>query len=189
MRGRVYFLFIAAALVCLSTGCKTAYQYRVTEDDEKAKVVEGRPVKLLYGPLEYHFARQREGLDMRIINLSGQRIVLVGQRSYVMDPEGETHPLRDRVLGPGSYTGMALPPEPRVYPNLGTWPGGMTGWYDPLSGPADSTTYYWPNETYFGVKQPFEWHWKSGTARLRLEYQTEGKSFEHDFVLVRERVR
>jgi hypothetical protein len=188
-RGRAHFCLFAAG-ACVVGGCKTQpYQYRVTEDDQKAKVVAERPITVQYGPLEYYFMRTSERLDMRIINHTGQRIVLLGSRSSVIDPEGARHPLHDRVLAPESYTGMELPPEPRVYPSYGAWQGGLTGTYEPLSGPVDGVPYYWPSETYFGLKSPFEWEWKSGTARLQLVYQAGGRSFEHDFLLVRDRER
>ena len=167
-------------------------RFRVTPDEEKTMVVSpAQPVTVYYGPLKYYFIHSGppERLQMRIINLSDEQIVLVGEWSSVTDTLGISHPLLNRVLAPHSYSGMTLPPEPRIYPPFQAWPGGMQARFEPMSGPSDgSPFYYWQNETFFGVKQPqFDWEWESGTARLRLEYETEGRSFEHDFVLVRER--
>jgi hypothetical protein len=197
----VYLSIVAAALACVASGCcstcceagrnRYGYRYRVTQDEEQAKVVAEHPLTLYYGPLEYFFIRAPapERLQMRIINLSDEEIVLVGDWSSVTDTLGISHPLLNRVLAPHSYSGMTLPPEPKLYPPYQGWPGGMQARFEPMSGPSDgSPFYYWPNETFFGVPQPqFDWQWDSGTARLRLEYETEGRSFEHDFVLERER--
>jgi len=196
----VYLSIIAATLACVASGCCSTccvagrthyqYQYRVAQGDEKGSVVAAQPVALYYGPLEYYFIRAAppERLQMRIINLTDEQIVLVGEWSSVTDTIGINHTLRNCVLAPRSYSGITLQLEPKIYPTYLGWPGGFEGFYEPMSGPSDGpSAFYWPNQTYYGIKPPFEWEWESGTARLRLEYEAGGRSFEHNFVLVKER--
>jgi hypothetical protein len=196
----VYLSVVVAALACVASGCcsncclagRTHYefQYRVAQNAEKASVVAEQPVALYYGPLEYYFIRAGppERLQMRIINLTDEQIVLVGDWSSVTDTIGINHTLLTRVMGPHSFSGITLSPEPKIFPTYLGWPGGFEGYYEPMSGPSDGpSAYYWPNQTYYGVKPPFDWHWDTGTVRLRLEYEAGGRSFEHNFVLVRER--
>jgi hypothetical protein len=196
----VYLSLVVAALACVVSGCcsnccvagRTHYefQYRVAQNAEKATVVAEHPVALNYGPLQYYFFRAGppERLQMRIINLTDEQVVLVGDWSSVTDTIGINHTLRTRVMGPHSFSGFTLSPEPKIFPTYLGWPGGFEGYYEPMSGPSDGpSAFYWPNQTFYGVKPPWDWQWDSGTVRLRLEYEAGGRSFEHNFVLVRER--
>lgn len=184
----VIVLFAAGSLFL--TGCST-YQYRVVQPTTGAPPVASQSVSVHYDPLEYTLSRDHDRLVLQINNPTDDKIVLVGNRSFVVDPNGESHPMRDRVLAPRSFAKLALPPMPFTYaypdyfaygPGWGWFYAGS--WYDPFWGPG-----WWgpPPLTYRQVLTSYDWHWKEGPARLRLMYDHGGKTFEHDFEFVREK--
>jgi len=160
-----------------------------------APIVSYAPVAVHYEPLDYSFSVYQSHLALNITNPTPDSIELNGTRSFVVDREGESHPLRARVIGPHSFTRMLLPPIPFSYPynDYGMWgprwaygwgPGGYNpfwgGWYGPW-------IYAPPSVSYEQVLTVYDWRWKTGTARLRLAYERNGKSFEHNFEIVREK--
>lgn len=185
---RHFILFTFAALVFC--GCGT-YVYRVVQPGGVTQTITDQPVVLRYDPLEYRLVRQKDRLAMRIVNPTGDRIVLDGARSYVVDPEGESHPLRPHILGPQSFTHLLLPPLPFTvaYPDYywGWGPGWGWGPYDPFWGPFYGPAFYGPPPlSYARVITRYDWTWKTGAARMRFTYQRNTNVFEHNFEIIRE---
>jgi len=184
-------LFLGITL-CVS-GC-TTYQYRVIKPPTTAPPVASRPVTIHYDPLDYQLYRYRDRLAMHVTNPTDDRISLLGNRSYVVDPQGESRPIRSRVLGPHSFTQFLFPPIPFTYAYPAYWaygPGwgwGYIGsWYDPLWGPWYGPGWWGPPPvSYARVITPFDWSWGRGLARIKLTYERKGKTFEHDFEIMRE---
>jgi hypothetical protein len=188
-------LLLASVALCLS-GC-VSIRYRVVQPPmaPAGASVQKQPVNVHYDPLDYRLRQYHERLEMQITNPTEDKLVLLGNRSFVIDPKGESHPIRERVLGPHSFTKLLLPPEPfsYAYPDYWAWgPGwgwGYPGWYGP---------YYWgpyygpgwwgpPPLSYYRVLTLYDWEWKKGTARLRLTFEKANKdTFEQDFEIVRE---
>ncbi len=185
-----YLILLAGVTLCVS-GC-TTYRYRVVQPATGAPAVAAQPVTIHYEPLDYRLYRYRDRLLMHVTNPTSDRIVLLGNRSFVVDPNGESHPIRDRVLGPHSFTQFVLPPIPFTYAYPDYWAYGPGwGWYDPMWGPWGWYGYgpgLWgpPPVSYAQVYTPFDWKWKRGPARLKLTYERAAKTFEHDFEIVRE---
>jgi hypothetical protein len=158
------------------------------------------PVLIKVDPLQYHLVQRENRLVVQINNPTEERVVLLGDRSFVVDPRGESHPLRSRVIGPRSYTHLLLPPIPFAYPSAhygwgwggwGGW-GGYGGWgwgaYSPFWGPYYGPVFYGPPAvTYTRVMTNYDWEWKTGPVRLRLSYESGGKNFDHDFEVQREK--
>jgi hypothetical protein len=190
MKTRAIFLLGTIILVSLS-GC-TTYRYRVVQPPGVA-AVETQPVRVHVDPLDYTLFARHDRLGMHITNPTDDRILLLGSRSYVIDPQGESHPIRDRALGPHSFTELLLPPIPFSvpYPDYSVygpgWGWGYTGsWYDPFWGPGLG---WWgpPPIAYHRILTVYDWQWKGGPVRLRLAFERNGKNFEHDFEFVKER--
>jgi hypothetical protein len=183
---------ITLVAVCL-TSC-TTYRYRIVQPASGASAVADQPVNVRCEPLDYRLFRDHDHLAMQVTNPTDDRIVLLGNSSFVIDPSGESHPIRDRVLGPHSFTMFLLPPIPFTYATPDYWgwgPGwgwGYTGsWYDPMWGPWFGSGWWGPPlVSYQQVLTVYDWRWKTGPARLRLTYERAGKSIEHDFEFVRE---
>lgn len=187
------FCLVAAAALCLC-GCQT-YQYRIVQPPSGAPIVAKVAVALHYDPLDYRFTKYRDHLAVNIRNPTDDRVVLEGGRSFAVDPQGESHPLRDRVIGPHSFTRLLLPPIPftYAYPDYWDWGPGWgwgPGWYDPFWGGWYGPWFYGPPPlSYERVTTVYDWDWKIGLARLRLTYERNGKTFEHNLEIVREPVK
>jgi len=165
----------------------------VVQPSSSASPVAAQPVQIHYEPLDYTLARERDRLGLNINNPTDDQIVLLGNRSHVVDPTGESHPIHDRILAPHSFTRLIVPPVPftYAYPDYFAygpgWGWAYAGsWYDPFWGPGLG---WWgpPPLSYHQVLTNYDWQWKTGPARLRLTYERAGKIFEHDFELVREK--
>src|ERR1700756_1975432 len=104
---------------------------------------------------------------MTIINPTVENITLRGDQSYVVDPRGESHPVRGGMIAPHSYSAMLWPPSPVsgtvVYPDYYApgWWGYPYGW-----GPYYGGFYYGPAVSYYEVQTPFDWIWDVGPARF-----------------------
>ena len=59
---------------------------------------------------------------------------------------------------------------------------------DPLEYHLAMVRDYWgpPPVAYYQVSTVFDWNWKTGPARLRLTYDRNGQTFEHDLEIIRE---
>jgi len=173
----------------LATGCKT-YDYRIVQPANLAQRITGdNVVTVRYDPLEYRFARHRDRLGITIANPTDDRITLLGDRSYVVDPKGETHPIRGRVIAPHSYTRMLQPPVPAsvqvTAPYYGWGPGFYTGFGYPYA-PFYDDFYYGPATAYYHIVTPYDWKWDVGPARFRFTCQRNNSFFDHNFEIVRE---
>ncbi len=128
---------------------------------------------------------------MRIINSTTLPVVLDGARSYVVDPEGESHPVRTHVMAPNSYTRMLLPPVPFMIAYPDYYAGRAWGWgwgpYDPFWGPFYGPAFFGPPPvSYARVLTRYDWQWKTGPARIHFTYQQPTNTFEQQFEIVRE---
>ncbi len=193
---KAHFLFLA--LATLLTGCAT-YDYRLVQPPPPAgaSIINREPVRVHVDPLDYQFEGRNRHLLMQISNPTDQRIALVSDRSYAVDPLGESHPIAGRMIGPHSYAQLSLPPVPVTfpYPAYGWgplwgpgWGGVGWGWYDPLWGPSFGPAFIGPPPvTYYQVWTAYDWNWRPGRAHFHLLYDRQGKTFEHDFEIIREK--
>jgi hypothetical protein len=185
---KAHLLLLSASMVCLS-GCAT-YDYRVVKPSGIPQPVADQPVIVQYDPLDYQLVRSKERLAMSIVNPTEDRIILLGERSYVVEPQGESYPLPGRILAPHSHTRMLLPPIPFTY----SYPDWRWGWgwgwaaYNPYWGPYYGAPAYYgpPPPSYYQIMTPEDWTWNTGSARFRLTYERNNKIFEHDFEIIRE---
>lgn len=188
MKLNLLLLTASAALLC---GCQT-YVYRIVKPPATPDIVAKRPVSLAYAPLEYRLERVHGRLGMQIQNPTAQRVTLVGDQSYVVGPNGDSHPLRDRMIGPHSFVRMLLPPQPIVfpYPDYATWGWGWGwGWgpYSPYWDPFYGSAFWGPPPlAYYRLVTDYDWEWKTGPAHLHLTYRQNQSTFAHDFEFVRE---
>jgi hypothetical protein len=175
-------LLVVATLVC---GCRT-YDYRLVQPAQDAQRIANRPIAVKYAPLEYGLWRHHSRLAMRIANPTNDRIVLQGNRSYVVAPNGESHPVRGVALGPHSFTVMLLPPRPMSVEVVGGY-GPRWGWgWGPGYYPYYDDWFYGPSVTWYQMNTAYDWKWHTGPASLRLSYEQEGKTFDQNIELIRE---
>ena len=175
-----------AAVLMLASGCRS-FDYRVVEPAGNAGMVEGQPVSVHYEPLDYELRRLHGRLAMKIWNRTKERIILKGEKSYVIDPKGESHPLVGSALGPGSYLNLLFPPKAATVQITGgtggwAWAPGYRGGFV-----GSEPVFYAPPVTTYEFQTAYDWKWETGIARIRLSYEQGGKTYEHNFEIVRER--
>jgi len=181
----IFLFFLGVNLI--ASGCST-YRYRVVQPATGVPAIASQPVHIRCDPLDYTLTREHDRLAMRIDNPTDDQVMLDGNRSCVVDPHGESHPVRDHILSPHSFTRIFLPPIPftYAYPDYFAYGPGW-GWaytYDPFWSPG-----WWgpPPMSYQQVLTQYDWRWETGPARIRLTYERAGKQFQHDFEFVKEK--
>jgi hypothetical protein len=130
-------------LVLMIVGGCAHYEFEVVEPPALAGHVgekKEQAVRLVREPLEYWMAAAEGKLVVKITNTLDEPVEILGEKSFVVDPAGGSHPLRSQTIGPKSFVKMILPPWPRVYPVGPVWSFGVgvgygPGWYDPYYGP------------------------------------------------------
>ena len=192
MKAKLGLLILGTICLC---GCQT-YHYRIVQPSTAPAVVGTRPAVIRQEPLEYRVSQDEGRVKLRIINPTAERVILLGGRSYVVDPAGESHPVRGRVLGPHSYVQLLLPPIPFKFAHPDYtwgwgWDAGNWGWgwpdYAPMAGPYYSEGFFGPPPiVYSRALTAYEWKWKQGPVQLHLAYERGAASFEHDFKFDRE---
>jgi len=179
-------------LLPVITGCHT-YQYRIVQPPQANSLVADGPVIVHYDPLEYTFARVRDRLAVRISNPTTNQVALRGDKSFVVDPRGESHPVPGRVIGARSYTRMLLPPQPATAEVIGyygypwAWGPGFYGYGAPFWHGYNDPFVYGPSITYLQLNTPYDWLWRTGPIQLHLGYERNGQPLEHHFEILRER--
>jgi len=148
-------------------------------------------------PLEYRLRTVDNRLVVQVFNQTDDDVQLLGERSSVVDPEGQSHPLRGGPIPPHSFLKLILPPmRPQVYDSGPTWGLGVgvgvgrserrDPFYDPaMAGFHDEPRYlsiHDENDTRY-------WDWNGeGDARLSLVFQRAGSEFKQDFAFRRRKM-
>jgi len=180
---------LGLALVGLC-GCQT-HTYRLVQPATANATIGETPIPLKIEPLEYRVAQHDNRISLRVLNPTSERIVLLGERSSVIDASGESHPLRGRVMEPHSYIRLVLPPVPSGFQHPDYtwgwgWGGATWGWgwpgYPPMSGPYYAEGFLGPPPlVYEHPLTVYDWTWNRGPVHLRLTYDRGKESFEHEF--------
>jgi hypothetical protein len=201
---------IFALIVCLvSTGC-ARYEYELVEPREQTRHV-GRSVDAVaeIDPLTYRLRSVDNRLVMRVYNNADGSIELLGDRSSVVDPNGQSHPLRSMSIAPHSFIKVIFPPpRPYVYDTSPTFGVGV-GYgvrVDAIPGPPPEglpdrrdfhmhenawNSYFRDEPQYLAAaviedSDSYYWTWKStGEARINLVYRRGESEIRHAFVFRR----
>ena len=157
-------------------------------------------------PIEYRFITVEGRLVVQVYNRAAGAIRLAGDRSVVVGPDGQSHPIQPQTIAPGSFVKLILPPLPprleRTGPGVGFGVGiglGSAGGrrsydalgYDGLGYGGAGGLYDEPR--YYAVIDPNDgavWPWDGeGEARLTLPFgAADGTTFTHEFRLGRRKV-
>lgn len=198
---------ILALVVFISGGC-ARYEYDLVEPADQARHIgKGVDAVVAIEPITYRLRTVDNRLVVRAYNNTDDSIYLHGDHSSVVDPDGQSHPLRTQSIAPHSFIKLIFPPpRPRVYdssPTFGVGIGyGMR--VDALPGPSpaglpDRTefhTHYPQWEPYFrdppqyiaivDDNDSYYWDWKGGgEARVNLVYRRGDAEIRHTFVFRR----
>ena len=181
-------------LVLLAGGC-ARYEHQIVRPQELTAHI-GRKVDTVLArePLEYRLRTVDNRLVMRIYNPTDDAIQLLGEESTVVDPEGQSHPLRSQTLAPSSFIKLILPPMPpriqRVGPSFGIGVGTRIGYHrrHPYHHPYDP---FYPEPMYLRIVDDdvYYWDWPgTGQIRLMLIFDRSGERIRHEFVIGRVRM-
>ena len=199
------FARVASALVIGLTafvaGC-ARYEYDLVEPAEHTRHI-GRGIDqaVEIEPITYRLRTVDNRLVMRAYNNSDEPIELLGDKSSVVDPEGQSHPLQSQTIAPRSFIKLIFPPpRPQVYdrgPTFGVGVGyGMRVDNSELPDRSAFHTHYPAYDPYFrnapnyitvyDEADAFYWDWKGGgEARLSLVYKHGERELRHALVFRR----
>jgi len=186
--------FSGVLLLALLGGC-ARYEYDITRPQEAASHIGTQDDAVITRePLEYRLRTVENRLVMRIYNTGNVPLTLLGERSCVVDPSGQSHPLPTQTIATRSYIKLILPPfRPRIErPGLsieigvGTTDSGFRrrgyGWdgYDGFEEPRYIASY---------DGDALYWEWTGETSvRLMLVYQQAERTFEQEMVVSRRKM-
>lgn len=190
------FLLLLASVVV--TGC-TRYRYVVVEPPDIAGVVPDKD-DLVYETesAEYRLRAVSDRLVVRVFNRSSLPLVLVGEASSLVDPQGQSRPVLGQTIEPGSFAKWILPPPlptiERTGPNFYFGVGYRYGHAGPRRADADGV---WPVDgeaiaprylRVYDESNPYLWTWPGeGTVRLRLAFERDGRRTEYRLVIARQK--
>lgn len=167
---------LAALCAAALSGC-AKYDFLLIEPAEFARTIDETPSDIERGSLRYSLAESGSHLGVRVTNLSDDPLRLLGERSFVVDPEGGSHALTSGVIAPASHITISLPPVPqRIYRprssiGIGVGVGSFSSHSHSHTGVFTGTTFGDPD--YYYASTGDDWRWKTGLVRLRLVYQAE----------------
>ncbi len=96
----------------LAVGC-THYEYDLVRPSDLAQHIGSKEdVIAALDPLEFRFRSYEDHLVIRIFNPTDDPIHVLGGRSSVVDPKGQSHPIRDATIESHSFVKLILPPPP-----------------------------------------------------------------------------
>jgi hypothetical protein len=143
-------------------------------------------------PLEYRLITVEGHLVVRIFNPTSDMVQLMGERSTVVDPTGQSHPIPGQAIPPNAFMKLILPPTAHYVPapgsqvNVGVGVGYGYGppWRD------DFAPGTWDQPRYVAVYEAATWKWEGETdVRLLLAFRTsDGKQFTQEWTFHRKKM-
>lgn len=187
------------ALLFLASGC-AHYEYDIASPADLAQHIGAKTEQVIHrDPLEYRLRAVEDRLVMHIFNSSNDPITLLGDKSYVIAPSGQSHPLRSQTIAPHTFIRLILPPMHPFYreggPTFGIGFGIASGYgyrgyrhYDPFF--YDYYDYAWPRYfSYYDPSDAIYWTWEGeNDVRLHLVFQRDKETFSQDFTFHRKKM-
>jgi hypothetical protein len=174
----------------LMGGC--SYEYDITRPPDAAGHV-GDKTDYVFprDPLEYRMRSVDSLLVVQIYNPTDDTITLSGSQSSVVDPKGQSHPLRTQTMASHSYIKFILPPQPPVIQSNGPTLGigiGVIGSRTHRHFANDGFVDDEPRYLVVMDDQALYWQWDGESeVRLLLAFDRNGKPFSHEFVIARKK--
>ena len=184
-------LLLLPLLLSINIGCSHPEFDLVAPSELSTHINDKTDSVVQRDPLRYQFNAVDGRLVMRINNDTQSDIALLGAMSAVVDPQGQSHPLRSQAIAAHSFIKLILPPiRPHLQqnPSVGFGLGiiGRAGRYD-RPGFIDHD-YGYAEPRYFDVvdDDSMYWDWDGETQiRLNLTFEQQGHQFTQSFVLRR----
>src|SRR5438477_6577016 len=101
---------ILIILALTLSGC-AHYEYNIVEPADLGRHIGTKTWETVTRePLEYRFQTYDNRLVMLVQNPTDGEIALLGDKSVVVDPGGESHPLMSQTIAAHSHIKLILPP-------------------------------------------------------------------------------
>jgi hypothetical protein len=173
-------------LSLLCCGCAT-YGFDVVQPAVADRAIGGDQwTSVTIDPLVYKLRADEGRLVMQIFNPTGDAIELLGDKSTVVDPDGQSHPMHSETIAAGSFISEVFPPmEDETQSGAGYQYGaaavvGSPGYIPPQGyGPAGAAAAASPDAAYY-------WDWNGeAEVRMTLVYGRGNSNFSHAFMFQR----
>lgn len=194
--GSLAMICALAGLLLGADGCQ--YEYDVVEPTQFAGHIGTRADYVVKrDPLEYRLITYESRLVLQAVNPTDDPISLLGDRSTLVDPHDQSHPLRSQTIAPHSFIKLILPPmrpQPQPYgPTIGF---GVTAGAGYNGRPTNYRTGYGPTPPMAGPQydsvvddNALYWDWDGQTTvQLTLVFERSGHVFSDVFVFKRAKV-
>ena len=97
-------------LPLMALGC-TQYEYELVRPDRLARHIDNQAqTTFKIAPLNYGMISKENRLVVVIQNPLAEPVQILGDRSEVVDPSGQSHPLRSQTIAPTAFVKLILPP-------------------------------------------------------------------------------
>lgn len=184
----------ACLFVLLWAGGCARYEYDLVEPADLARHIGGAADEhVSLEPLHYILRSYENRLVMRIENPLDEPIQLLGEKSYVVDPSGQSHPLRSQTIAPKTFIKLILPPPRPYYREDGPYFGIGVGVSSARWGryPAYDA-WVWDEPRYYTIYNESDagwWDWEGETdVRMMLVFARGREGFSQMFVWHRKKM-
>jgi len=94
---------LSTILICAleMTGC-ARYEFDVVQPPELARHIADKWENARWGPVDYRLRVMENHLVVEVQNVTREEIRILGDRSYVVGPNGQSHPLATRLCFAGT---------------------------------------------------------------------------------------
>ncbi len=176
-------LFIALISVVLLAGC-SSYSFQITKPDKLATLITETQVRVQTANLTYRMQAKENRLVLLAFNDTEQAIQLLGERSFVVDPRGASHPLRSQAIAPHSYAKLILPP---LLPRFERNPSFQFGIGTAVSRRGNDEATPVRRMALYEEADAYYWDWDGASPiRLSIAYQrSDGTTFTDEFTIVK----
>jgi hypothetical protein len=198
LKRQSFYISIVAVACIVLTGC-AKYQFHIVEPAAQAQLIERKhAADITIEPLHYQLQEIDKYLAIRIENPTDEPITILSERSYVVDPDNETHALRGGTIAPQSFVTFSIPPLPYYRGAQSRFSIGFGvgtsynvrqhhgGHHHHHHYDSYFHSYYWSPAWY---AEAYSWRWKTGLVRLSLVGESSDGHFEHNFLFDRVRVK
>jgi hypothetical protein len=182
--------------IAFLTGC-ARYEFEMIEPAPALHVGERDERIIKIDPLEYHLRAVEGRLVMQIFNPTDDPITLLGDRTYVIAPSGQSHPVRGQTIAQHSFIKLILPPMRPYYREdgphfaIGVGIGRAYGPWPYHGYPYYYNSYYYDEPRYIAYYDPADatyWNWPAEwNATVHLQFQRDTATFAQEFVFQRQR--
>ena len=181
-------------VLCFASGC-AKYEYDIVNPpDLHAHIGTKVDATTSVDPLSYHWRTVDNRLVVQIFNPTSDPIELLGAKTTVVAPDGQSHPIRGQTIAPNSHAKLILPPpRPHVYDSGPTFGVGVGMQVDARDRGFPYDPYYDDTRprylTIYDDASALYWDWNGETeVRLSLVYQRGEQSFRHEFTIKRKKM-